>query len=181
LCIVSQSAEDFFSAGYGLTFILKDYDSVGANAEICELSINAADLLKQTGERTSYELEILQGVRASTDVFRPKLNLRIRKAKMEDKVFIKYLQAMGKKKSKLCGVYASASFVAPKAERVNFFKKEKKIADGVKHVSSTKGIMTMDIMMMILAIFGIQYLIQSFFIPISWIVSSQATPGSDAR
>jgi hypothetical protein len=136
LFIVSQSAEEFFSAGYGLTFIVKDYDKVTSNEEICEVSISAADLLKQTGERTSYELEILEAGRASTKVFRPKLNLRIRKATLDDKVFMKYLQALRstKKKSKICGVYANASFLAPKPERVNPFKKEKKIVDGVKKV-----------------------------------------------
>ena len=75
----------------------------------------------------TYELQQLGG-RASTEHFKPKLNLKIRQATEQDKIFMKKLQSIKtKKKRKVTGVYADVSFIAPKPERVNRLRKEKRV------------------------------------------------------
>jgi hypothetical protein len=134
---VSTTAEEFFSYECGLNFVIKDYDGISSNETIAKLALGQADLLKMDGERTSFDLQVLEyeNFKAATKHFGPKLHLRVRKAQTKDRAFMKKFHAI--KQSKKLGIYADEAFVAPKVEKMGLrvLKKEKKCVDGVKLVS----------------------------------------------
>jgi Ca2+-dependent lipid-binding protein len=137
LFIMSASAEEFFSNVSGLTFVLKDYDALSSNEVLFKLEVAQVDLLALDGERTSFNLQILQPDKflMSSKHFKPKLQLRVRPAENEDRRFMKQVFAI--KKSKKLGIYADSSFVAPKVERMGLLKREKKMMDGIQLVCTS--------------------------------------------
>ena len=146
LFILSLTAEEFFTAGYGLTFVIKDFDSMGANDVICRKTVASTDLLKEQhyGQRIAIELRMLHGVKGSSQHFSPKLYLRVKRATTYDKVFMKQvmkLQKSKKAKRRLideAGVYANTAFVAPRPDEKGYnpLRREHKLIDGIKKVRS---------------------------------------------
>jgi hypothetical protein len=136
LFVMSCSAEEFFTFGAGLTFCIKDFDSVSKDELVGQVSVSQSDLLEMNGERVTLDLKVPRGLLKkgkSKKLYTPKLNIRVRQAQPEDKAFIKTLNSI--KRSKKEGVHASASFVAPVKERVGMLKRETKVVDGVTLVS----------------------------------------------
>lgn len=124
LFILSSRARDFFGTT-GLTFILKDYDAVGANEVLGKVTIPQDTLLKARGERVEYPVQVLlESFDAKNAVRMPKLNIRVRPANHEDFVFMKTLFAV--QKNKKLGVYADFAFVAPATHSLNRLKRETK-------------------------------------------------------
>jgi Ca2+-dependent lipid-binding protein len=126
--ILSATANDFFHANAGLTFIVKDYDAVGKNDVLGKVNVSQKVLLEAKGERMECELQVmLKNFDPKKAVYPPKLNLRIRPATKEDFKFVKTLFSVKSKKT--LGVYANAAFVAPHAHTVNRLKRETKRTD----------------------------------------------------
>ena len=164
-CLLSTSAFNFFQASDGLTFLLKDKDSLGllkstGDGEVGRVSISQSTLLQLTGqERVALPLKIPKTHKHFPD--KNKSNLRShtssRKGKntengpVEGGVFAPTLyirvrlatredcQFMkhfcAERTKKLFGVYANEAFVAPHRDRVHFLKRESKVVDGVRRVS----------------------------------------------
>jgi hypothetical protein len=66
--IINPSIEDFFrTATSGLTFTIKDYDTVGANDLIGTVQVPIQKLLKGTGERIAYPIVLTQSLTSTTD------------------------------------------------------------------------------------------------------------------
>lgn len=140
-CLLSIGAQDFFQASNGLTFVIKDKDTLSASDDLGRVSVPQSTLLQLTGEeRVALPLNILKAhkfkpSKTSTDrgvVFLPTLYFRARPATKEDRRFMKKIFAVQKKK--LLGVYADQTFIGPQKERVNIFKRESKVVDGVRKV-----------------------------------------------
>jgi hypothetical protein len=114
--------------------LIKDYDGMSSNETIARLKVPQADLLNMTGDRTSFDLDVLKGdtFKTASRHFGPKLHLRVRPAEASDRAFMKQVFAV--KKSKKLGVYAGSSFVSPQVERAGLLKREKKVVDGVQLV-----------------------------------------------
>lgn len=132
LFLMECNAEDFFSYATGLRFRILDKDRVSRNDVIGNVTISQSDLLQMKGERLSFPIHLSPNLlkKNAKNASAPKLNLRVRKAKPEDKAFIKALNAVSRKKKD--GIYADASFVAPEVERLGLLKRErKKGVDGI--------------------------------------------------
>lgn len=56
LFLLQMSPEQFFSSTGGMTFTLKDYDSLGSNELLGRVNVQLDELLQGTGERTGYEI-----------------------------------------------------------------------------------------------------------------------------
>jgi hypothetical protein len=66
--IINPSIEDFFrTATSGLTFTIKDYDTVGANDLIGTVQVPIQKLLNGTGERIAYPIVLTQSLTTTTD------------------------------------------------------------------------------------------------------------------
>eukprot|EP00934_Nitzschia_sp_Nitz4_P005692 Nitzschia sp. Nitz4//scaffold348_size17284//6198//9518//NITZ4_008842-RA/size17284-processed-gene-0.10-mRNA-1//-1//CDS//3329548688//5682//frame0 len=130
LFLLSTTAQEFFEASAGLTFIIKDYDGITKNDVLCRTTIDQSALLAMKGERVELPLQILkeQKYKKSSEHFEPKLYLRARPAKGSDRDFMK--QVIAVKKSKSLGVYADKTFIGPQKERVGLLKRENKVVDG---------------------------------------------------
>ena len=131
LFLLQSTTDEFFRASGGVTFSIADYD-VGTKSELIgSVVIPQEDLLESNGEkRLEYEIEVvLKGYKASDSVFTPKLVIRCRRAEEED---LKFMQQYGKiKRGRKLGVYADATFVAPKPHSVKLLKRETREKEGV--------------------------------------------------
>ena len=148
LCLLSTSAQEFFLASAGLTFVLKDKDTIISNDVLGNVSVSHSTLLRLTGNErlalpfnleTNYKAKPsrkrrLGGSEADPNVlFPPTLYIRARRATEDDRTFMKQVLAVHKKKS--LGLYANQTFVGPHADRVNRLKRESKMVDGIRKVS----------------------------------------------
>jgi hypothetical protein len=104
------------------------------------VAVSQTELLQMTGERVSFPIllshDLLQ--RNAKNLYTPKLNFRVRKAKPEDKHFIKSLQSI--KRCKKDGIYADFSFVAPVKTNVGLLQRDSKKVDGVTLVRDTTNV-----------------------------------------
>jgi hypothetical protein len=136
LFILSYTAEELFSYAAGLTFLIKDYDGLSSNDTIGKVEVSPTNLLAMTGDRTELVITAMGHFKSKTRYFKPKLQLRVRKATAKDLEFLKELHAI--KKSKKLGIYADQSFVAPHSNQVRLLARESKTVDGVKLVSQSQ-------------------------------------------
>lgn len=137
LFLLSTTAQEFFEASTGLTFVIKDHDKLTSNDVICRVNVEQAALLEMNGERIGLPLQLLEShkYKAASSHFEPKLFLRVRPATADDRTFMKQVFAV--KNSKTRGVYADKTFIGPQKDRVRLLKKESKMVNGVKLVSTT--------------------------------------------
>lgn len=133
LCLFQTTADDFFQTTYGLTFIVKDYDTAVENDDVAQVALTHEEILNATGKRTEYDLKVLipqHKLKISPTNLqhpgRPKLTLRIRKATESD---IAFMQSFQQTKYKTRGIYADVAFVAPHSHRVNRLRRETKRGD----------------------------------------------------
>lgn len=137
LFLVSCSAEEFFSNSSGLTFHIHDLDAVTKDDLVAFVSISQPKLLQMNGKREPFHLETAKALKKKKKnlerLYRPKLYLRVRRAKPEDRVFMEVLQSI--RRSKKEGVHADHSFTAPTKERVGLLRRETKVVKGVTLVS----------------------------------------------
>jgi C2 domain len=135
LFLMECPAEEFFSYATGLMFRINDLDRVGTNDVIGHVAIHQTDLLQMKGERSSFPIQVEPSLlkKNAKKLYQPKLNLRVRKARPEDKAFIKALHSV--RRSKKSGIYADASFVAPNKQSVGLLRRETKKVNGITMVS----------------------------------------------
>jgi hypothetical protein len=133
---LSYTAEELFSYAAGLTFMIKDYDGLSGNETIGKVEVPPTDLLAMTGDRTELMITAIGNLKSKTHYFKPKLQLRVRKATAKDLEFLKQMHAI--KKNKKLGVYADQSFVAPHSNQVRLLARESKTVDGVKLVCQSQ-------------------------------------------
>lgn len=140
LCLLSISAKDFFQPSAGLTFVVKDKDRIKVDDCLGVVSVHQKTLLELTGEeRLALPLNILKAHRyySKRNAFlQPTLHIRARQATKEDRIFMKKVFSVQKRK--LSGIYADQTFVGPQRDRVNALRRESKIVDGVRKVRDGK-------------------------------------------
>lgn len=61
LFLIQMTPEDFFASPSGVTFTLKDFDSVGANDVLGTVNVPLHDLLSGTGQRSGFEIVLAAG------------------------------------------------------------------------------------------------------------------------
>lgn len=138
LCLLTCTAEEFFQAALGLTFVLKDKESMTSNHIMATASIPQSKILKLTGdERVALPFHLQKAHkygRENTSIFPPTLYIRARQATPNDRQFIQKIFEVNRKKA--TGVYASQTFVGPRRSRVLRLKREKKVVEGIVKVSA---------------------------------------------
>lgn len=137
LFLLSTTAQDFFRASAGLTFVVQDNDRIKANDILGMAAVPHSTLLqlKET-ERLALPLQILKAHKFYTTknpLLVPTLYIRARQATPADRKFMK--QVFSVQNRKLLGVYADQTFIGPQQDRVYQLRREFKIVDGIRKVS----------------------------------------------
>lgn len=138
--LVSATAEEFFSFSYGLVFCVKDRDIV-KDRIVGRAELTQEQLLYMDGDRVGITLDIPAAIlnhpanRAKLQdncMYNPKLYLRVRKATMDDKKFIRTFNEIQKFKRQ--GVYTDTTFQSNR-NWINAIKRNSKQKDDVEKVS----------------------------------------------
>lgn len=137
LFLVETSAAELFSTS-GLTFLVKDFDTVTKNDPLGHVGISAPKILEfanlRPGERLEFPLTPLRNHRKASTYLHPVLYLRFRHASTDDLSFLSKLQNMRRRKG--IGIYAGTVFDRPRISFTNPLQRESKIDQGQKVVSS---------------------------------------------
>lgn len=122
LFVVRMSPEEFFAASSGMNFIVKDYDAVGANEILGNVSIPLQDMLDGTGDRIGYDIVPDKNSPKAQAGKTPKLFLRFKRAAQSD---IEFMAAFADKTKKY-GVYANETFLPIGKPDSKFMKRQEK-------------------------------------------------------
>ena len=136
LFLLSTTAQDFFRANNGLTFVVQDHDRIKTNDVLGMVAVPHSTLLQlQETERLALPLQILKPHKYYSTKNRflvPTLYIRARQATPLDRKFMK--QVFSVQRRKLLGVYADQTFIGPQRDRVYSFRRESKNVDGLRKV-----------------------------------------------
>jgi hypothetical protein len=136
LFLLQTKAEALFATS-GLTFLVKDYDSVTKNDPLGQIVVSAPKILEfadlQPSERLEFPLTLLGQHRKSSTYLHPVLYLRFRHASQEDLSFLSRLQNMRRRKG--IGIYADNVFARPRIKIVNPLQRESRVEQGQRLVS----------------------------------------------
>jgi hypothetical protein len=127
LFLIRTTAEEFFLRSNFVSFVIKDYDSIGSNDSMGAVEIDKSEILKScTGERMEYEVQSFEvekqaeHVKSSSDrkkMKKAKLALRFKIASQEDIQFLESFAA-NSKRHKGGGVYIEESFLPPRPHQL---------------------------------------------------------------
>ena len=113
LFLLELSPEEFFAATSGMTFVIKDYDSLGSNEILGNVSVSLDELLHGTGERTEFTVEtdrkLAKASKKKAD--ESKLCLRFKRPNESDKQFMEAFKSHQKK----LGLYIHETFMPVRA------------------------------------------------------------------
>jgi len=138
LCLISCTAEEFFASLGGLTFVVKDHDTMDRDDLLGRVQISAEEALAADGKRVGYEVIPDKPPEAKPSK-PPMLYIRIKQANDDDVRFMKQYMvdskpdALGMKKKKQ-GVHNSETFLPPRNIVEPHLKKNKII----KHEDKTR-------------------------------------------
>jgi C2 domain len=146
LFLLQMTPAEFFASSNGMSFIIKDYDSIGSNTVLGRVVVSHNELLEGNGERLEYEMvpeakayssvTIQQtkydnkgdkiegniGQRRRYGKKKPKLYLRFKEATQED---IDFMAVYTKHKGNV-GVFSDESYLAPRPPERKFLKRQTK-------------------------------------------------------
>jgi Ca2+-dependent lipid-binding protein len=119
LFLLQTTPEVFFGSSSGLTFSIRDYDVVNKNDILGKVVVNQEDLLKGTGERIEYKLQLDKAHKKAKDA---RLVLRYRHATPADLEFMRIFAAQ--KKKDIVGAYAKEAYVPIRSHPAGLLKRE---------------------------------------------------------
>lgn len=130
---ILDTAKKELTENGGMNFKLKDYDMVGANDDLCEVTVPAETLFEATGERLEFQLK------DPADKDAGWLAIRVREVTEYDREFLKNIKAKGKSGKDFLGLqnsYARAMNTVGGGGATgmlkNMMKKRVKEVNGVK-------------------------------------------------
>lgn len=136
LFLMRTSAAGLFATS-GLTFLVKDYDSVTKNDPLGHVVISAHKILEyadlHSSERLEFPLTLLGQHKKASTYLHPILYLRFRHAAKDDLSFLSKLQNMRRRKG--IGIYADNVFARPRIHFTNPLQRESRLEHGEKVVS----------------------------------------------
>lgn len=116
--MIHTTAEEFFLRSNCVTFVIKDYDSVGSDDIIGTVEIDKSEMLNGTGKRVEYEVLLEENLKSSgrKQSKEATLALRFKHASQEDIQFLKSFASNSKMRKR--GVYIEESFLPPRPHQV---------------------------------------------------------------
>jgi C2 domain len=123
LFLIETTPEEFFASSSGLTFVIKDKDTLGSNEVIGSVNILPEVLLTGTGKRLGYDIALADSfAKKPVAEKKPRLYLRFKSAAKEDIEFMHEYRSHHKK----FGVYADETVLSLRDPEFKFPRRQEK-------------------------------------------------------